>query len=70
VVVLDKDDKPRSLETFTLAKSEAGFWALAAHPRKAGIHSGKNHTAPKAVIVFHLPSRIFCGYNDRYASAT
>jgi hypothetical protein len=41
VVVLGKDDKPRSLETFTLAKSEAAFWALAAHPRKAGGEVGK-----------------------------
>lgn len=35
VVVLGNDDKPRTLETFTLAKNEAAFWALAAHPRKA-----------------------------------
>jgi hypothetical protein len=41
VVVLGKDDKPRSLETFTLAKSEAAFWALAAHPRKAEGEVGK-----------------------------
>jgi len=41
VVVLGKDDKPRTLETFTLAKSEAAFWALAAHPRKAEGDVGK-----------------------------
>ena len=41
VVVLGKDDKPRTLETFTLAKSEAAFWALAAHPRKAEGEVGK-----------------------------
>ena len=35
IVVLGKDDKLRTLEAFTLAKSEAAFWALAAHPRKA-----------------------------------
>lgn len=35
VVVLGKDDEPRTLETFTLANSEAAFWTLAAHPRKA-----------------------------------
>jgi hypothetical protein len=40
VVVLGKVDKPRTLETFTLAKSEAAFWTLAAHPQKAEIHSG------------------------------
>lgn len=41
VVVIGKDDKPRALETFTLAKSEAAFWALAAHPRKAESEVGK-----------------------------
>jgi len=41
VVVLGKDDKPRTLETFTLAKSEAAFWALAAHPHKADGEVGK-----------------------------
>ena len=41
VVVLDKDDKPRTLETFTLAKSEAAFWALAAHPHKTEGEVGK-----------------------------
>jgi hypothetical protein len=41
VVVLGKDDKPRTLETFTLAKSEAAFWALAAHPHKAEGEVGK-----------------------------
>ena len=41
VVVLGKDDKPRTLETFTLAKSEAAFWALAAHPHKASGEIGK-----------------------------
>ena len=41
VVVLGKDDKPRTLETFTLAKSETAFWALAAHPRKAEGEVGK-----------------------------
>ena len=41
VVLLGKDDKPRTLETFTLAKSEAAFWALAAHPRKADGEVGK-----------------------------
>ena len=35
-IVISKDNgKPRALETLTLAKSEAAFWALAAHPRKA-----------------------------------
>jgi len=41
VVVLGKDDKPRTLEVFTLAKNEAAFWALAAHPRKAEGEVGK-----------------------------
>ncbi len=41
VVVLGKDDKPRTLETFTLAKSEAAFWALAAHPHKTEGEVGK-----------------------------
>lgn len=41
IVVLDKENKPRTLETFTLAKSEAEFWALAAHPRKADGELGK-----------------------------
>lgn len=41
VVVLGKDDKPRTLETFTLAKSEAAFWTLAAHPHKASGEIGK-----------------------------
>ena len=41
VVVLGKDDKPRTLETFTLAKTEAAFWALAVHPRKAEGEVGK-----------------------------
>ena len=41
VVVMGKDDKPRTLEVFTLAKNEAAFWALAAHPRKAEGEVGK-----------------------------
>jgi hypothetical protein len=41
VVVLGKDDKPRTLEVFTLAKSEAAFWALAVHPHKAEGEVGK-----------------------------
>jgi hypothetical protein len=41
VVVMGKDDKPRTLETFTLAKSEAAFWALAAHPHKTEGEVGK-----------------------------
>ena len=41
VVVFGRDDKPRTLETFTLAKSEAAFWSLAAHPRKADGEVGK-----------------------------
>jgi hypothetical protein len=35
IVVAGQDGKARALETLTLAKSEAAFWALAAHPRKA-----------------------------------
>lgn len=35
IVIAGQDAKPRALETLTLAKSEAAFWALAAHPRKA-----------------------------------
>lgn len=34
IVIAGQDAKPRALETLTLAKSEAAFWALAAHPRK------------------------------------
>ncbi|HVC90421.1 MAG TPA: hypothetical protein VND66_07345, partial [Acidobacteriaceae bacterium] len=41
VVVAGVDGKPRSLETFTLAKNEAAFWALAAHPRKTSADQGK-----------------------------
>jgi hypothetical protein len=35
IVIAGDTGKPRALETFTLAKSEAAFWSLAAHPRKA-----------------------------------
>jgi hypothetical protein len=35
IVIPGNDGKPRALETFTLAKSEAAFWTMAAHPRKA-----------------------------------
>lgn len=35
VVTVDADGKPRALEMLTLAETEAAFWALAAHPRKA-----------------------------------
>jgi hypothetical protein len=41
VVVLGKDDKPHTLETFTLAESETAFWALAAHPHKTEGEVGK-----------------------------
>jgi len=41
VVVLGKDDNPRTLETFTLAKSEVAFWALTAHPRKSSGEYGE-----------------------------
>jgi len=34
IVIAGDNGKPRALETFTLAKSEAAFWSLAAHPRK------------------------------------
>lgn len=41
VVVAGVDGKPRSLETFTLAKNEAAFWTLSAHPRKTSTDQGK-----------------------------
>lgn len=34
IVIAGDNGKPRALETLTLAKSEAAFWSLAAHPRK------------------------------------
>ncbi len=41
VVIPGDDGKPRALETFTLAKTEAAFWTLAAHPRKASSEYGQ-----------------------------
>ena len=35
IVIGSDNGKPRALETLTLSKSEATFWALAGHPRKA-----------------------------------
>lgn len=35
VVIAGEAGKPRTLEVLTLAKTEAAFWALTAHPRKA-----------------------------------
>ncbi|NLF84745.1 MAG: N-6 DNA methylase, partial [Lentisphaerae bacterium] len=37
----DADGRPRELETFELAPDEAGFWALAAHPRKTADERGE-----------------------------
>jgi hypothetical protein len=42
IVISGEDGKPRALETFTLAKTETAFWALAAHPRKASGEQGKS----------------------------
>ncbi len=42
IVISGDDGKSRALETFTLAKSETEFWALAAHPRKASDEAGKS----------------------------
>jgi hypothetical protein len=42
IIVAGNDGKPHSLETFTLAKNEAAFWALAVHPRKASGEFGKS----------------------------
>ena len=36
----DSDGRPRELETFELAPDEAGFWALAAHPRRTADEQG------------------------------
>ena len=41
IVISGDDGKPRALETFTLAKTEAAFWALAAHPHKASGEHGQ-----------------------------
>ena len=41
VVTTGEDGKPRALETLTLAKNEAAFWALAAHPRKSSGEFGQ-----------------------------
>jgi hypothetical protein len=41
VVIAGDDGKPRALETFTLAKTEAEFWELAARPRKATGEHGR-----------------------------
>jgi hypothetical protein len=42
VVTAGEDGKPRALETLTLAKNEAAFWTLAAHPRKASGEFGQS----------------------------
>ncbi len=41
LVVGERDGKPVTLESYRLAESEAAFWALAAHPRKAATEQGE-----------------------------
>jgi len=38
---LDEDSRPMELESYTLARSEDEFWALAAHPRRAAGEHGE-----------------------------
>ena len=41
LLIGERDGKPVTLETYRLAESEAAFWALAAHPRKAATEQGE-----------------------------
>ncbi len=41
LVVGERDGKPVALESYRLAESEAAFWALATHPRKAATEQGE-----------------------------
>jgi hypothetical protein len=70
VVVLGKDDKPHTLETFTLAPNEPAFWALAAHPHRTEIHSGQNGTVSRSYINFAPAIQNIQSLQCRYASAT
>ncbi|NLF85321.1 MAG: N-6 DNA methylase, partial [Lentisphaerae bacterium] len=52
----DSDGRPRELETFELAPDEAGFWALAAHPRKTADEQGERmQEYLKRVLLHNAP---------------
>ena len=46
IVGKDPEGRPRTLESFTLASSEAEFWQLAAHPRKTTSEHGDSFAYP------------------------
>ncbi len=56
IIIVGKDGKPRALETLTLAKSEAAFWAVAAHPHKAsGVFSRSLEEFLKRALISAVP---------------